>query len=57
MNLDGFRLSFNFSIQPKDFKIQYKSHHLTKNITIGVSSGRINVLSPEMIPVLSEIYK
>jgi hypothetical protein len=57
MNLDGYRLSFNFSIQPKDFRIQYKPHHLTKNITIGVSSGRINVLSPEMIPVLSEIYK
>jgi hypothetical protein len=57
MSLDGFRLSFNFSIQPKDFKIQYKAHHLTKNISIGVSSGRINILTPEMIPALSEIYK
>jgi len=54
---DGFRLNFNFSFQPKDYKIQYKPHQLKKSITVGISSGRINVLTPEMIPVLSEIYK
>ena len=54
---DGYRLNVNFSFQPKDYKIQNKPHHLKKSITIGISSGRINQLTPEMIPVLSEIYK
>jgi len=50
------RANFGLAILPKDFKIHKKPHHLKKVINIGVTLGRINLLSPDMVNLLKEVY-
>jgi len=52
---DTFKVNFGFSFMPKDFKIHKRPHHLKKQITIGVTGGRVNLLKPEFRHMIKEV--
>jgi hypothetical protein len=45
---DQYKVNFNFSFLPKEFKVDKKPHHLKKSIEIVISMGRINLIQPGM---------
>jgi hypothetical protein len=52
----AYKVSFNFSISPKDFNIHKKPQKLTNTIFIGVGAGQLNVLRPGMESLVGEAY-
>lgn len=45
---DRIRANFQVKIDPKDFKIDLKEHHLKSKISVSVGSGFINQIKPGM---------
>ncbi len=49
---DVTKASLQIAFNPKDFKIDSRNHHYKKTITISISRGYINNLTPETAPLL-----
>jgi hypothetical protein len=45
---DRIRCNVELTIKPKDFKVDKKSHHLKKTVSINIGSGYINQFKPGM---------
>ena len=52
----NYKVSFGFSIVPKEFKLHKKPHHLKDVIYISIGMGQINLLEPGMESFVQEAY-
>ncbi len=49
---DQYKVNFNFSFLPREFKVNKKPHHLKKSILIAISMGTINLIQTGMGPLI-----
>jgi hypothetical protein len=53
-NYDIVNASLQLLIHPKDFKVVTKSHHYKNKITIAISRGYLNELTPQLEHLIQE---